>query len=222
MTTPQQQPGRRASLRQRARSTRDLGRTGTRAASRIAAGRRPYSARGMLTAELLIGVGIVALRAVADYEPQQDGTLRGKVGHPKGQYGPLPVLAGLIMTFFLLSFLAARGGTRGKVGVIAGGLIVLVLAMKSTGEFETVATTFGSFGTARPPPGDWQTSGPQAGSPITGGGVPASPPASGGGPPPGGKITVPPKNGKCPKGYTYNSDIKMCLADGVNWPPAAG
>lgn len=218
MTTPQKQPARRASLRQRAQSTRDLGRKGTRAASWVAAGRRPYTARGMLTAELLIGVGIVALRAVADYAPQQDGTLRGKIGHPKGQYGPLPVLAGLIMTFFLLSFLAARGGTRAKVGVIAGGLIVLVLAMKSLDEFETVATTFGSFGTAKPPPGDWQTTGAQAGSPITSGGGTASPPGSGG--TGSRKPFVPAKNGKCPKGYTYNASADMCVIN--PGPPEAG
>jgi len=127
-----------------------------------------YSARGLLTAELLTGAGIVAIRAVADYEPQADGTLKGKIGHPAGQYGPLPILAGLIGTFFLLSFLAARGGTRAKVAVIAGGLIVLVLGMKSVTEMTTVSDTFGSFGTAKTPAGDWQTSGTQSGTPVEG------------------------------------------------------
>lgn len=128
-----------------------------------------YSARGMLTAELLAGVGIVAIRAVEDYEPQSDGTLKGTIGHPAGQYGPLPILAGMLVWFFLLAFLAARGGTRAKVAVIAGGLTDLVLAMKSMPHIEKVAATFSGFGTAKLPPGDWQTSGTPAGSPLTGG-----------------------------------------------------
>jgi hypothetical protein len=127
-----------------------------------------YSARGLLTAELLAGAGLVALRAVSDYEPQADGTLKGKIGHPTGQYGPLPILAGLIGSFFLLSFLAARGGTRGKVAVAAGALIILVLGLKSVTEVETVADTFGTFGKAKVPAGDWQTTGTAAGEPVTG------------------------------------------------------
>lgn len=124
---------------------------------------RQYSGRGMLTAELLAGVGIVAIRAVEDYEPRADGTLKGTIGHPAGQYGPLPILAGLLTWFFLLSFLAARGGTRAKVAVIFGGLTDLVLAMKSMPHLEKVAATFSGFGTAKLPAGDWLTGGTDTG-----------------------------------------------------------
>lgn len=130
--------------------------------------RKPYGARHMLVGELLLGVGIVGIRLVADYEPQSDGTMKGKIGHPKGQYGPFPILAGLLVTFFLLSFLAARGGTKAKVAVVGGGLVVLVLGMKSLDEFEKTSATFGSFGKANIAPGDWATSGEAAGSPISG------------------------------------------------------
>ena len=138
-----------------------------RGASKVT-NRGRYSAGGMLTAELLAGAGIVALRMVADYEPQADGTLKGKIGHPKGQYGPFPILAGLLGTFFLLSFLAARGGTKAKVAVIAGALIDLVLAMKSMDEVNKTAATFSHFGKAKLPKGAWQTSGTAAGEPIAG------------------------------------------------------
>lgn len=138
-----------------------------------------YSARGMLTAELLAGVGLVAIRAVEDYKPQQDGTLKGTIAHPSGQYGPLPILAGLLVWFFLLSFLAARGGTRAKVAVIAGGVTDLVLAMKSGTEITSVASTFSGFGTAKVPPGDWQTSGSIAGAPLSGGSTSSSASSSG-------------------------------------------
>jgi hypothetical protein len=148
-------------------SPRDVGRGIGRGAAAVTT-RKKYTATQLLTAELLAGAGIVALRTVGDYVPQQDGTLKGVIAHPQGQLGPLPTLAGLIGTFFLLSFLAARGGTRAKVAVIAGGIVILVLAMHSTDEFKTVADTFSHFGHARVPPGAWQTSGNIAGAPVSG------------------------------------------------------
>lgn len=126
-----------------------------------------YSGKRMLTAELIVAFLIVAVRAVADYEPQADGTIKGKIAHPKGQYGPLPILAGLIMTFFVLSFLAASGGTKARLAVIAGGIIDIALLMKSADEFKKVADTFGgNLGTGQLPAGDWQTEGTAAGTPI--------------------------------------------------------
>jgi hypothetical protein len=169
----------------------------------------------MLTAELIAGILIVAVRAVADYEPQADGTLQGKIGHPKGQYGPLPVLAGLIISFFLLSFLAAGGGLKAKLAVIFGATIDLALLMKSSAEFEKVTATFGTFGKAKLPPGSWQTSGTAAGAPISGT-LPA-PSGGGGGTGSGGgggkggshipagfpSGTIPvPAGGQCPSGFS--------------------
>lgn len=176
-----------------------------------------YTAKHMLTAELITGVLIVAVRAVADYEPQADGTLKGKIGHPKGQYGPLPILAGLIVSFFLLSFLAASGGTKAKVAVIAGGIIDLGLLMNSSDEFVKVSDTFTSFGTAKVPAGSWQTEGTVWGNPIQG----AAPsgglvPGRGGGVAPAnpsGPLPIP-KSGKCPPGYTK--------AQGQCWPNVQG
>jgi hypothetical protein len=188
---------------------RSAARRGKRGAELVTQ-RRGYSGKRMLTAELLVAVLIVAVRAVADYEPQADGTLKGKIGHPKGQYGPLPILAGLIMSFFVLSFLAAAGGTRARLAVIGGGIIDLALLLKSTKEFTTVADTFGKLGHARVPAGSWETSGTAWGEPIsgTGGGI------FGGLPSLGGPGLTPaqqqqannpevkmPASGKCPPGY---------------------
>lgn len=149
-------------------TARDAAGRGRRAAELVTQRSGIYSGKRMLTAELLIGVGIVAVRAVADYEPQADGTLKGKVGHPKGQYGPLPTLAGLIVTFFLLSFLAASGGTKARLAVIAGAIIDLTLIMRSADEFTKVADTFGKLGHGRVPAGSWQTTGTAFGEPIQG------------------------------------------------------
>jgi hypothetical protein len=104
----------------------------------------------VLMAELLAGVVLVGIRAVADYEVRATGTLKGKIAHPKGQLGPLPVLAALIVSFFALSFLAAgSSGTRAKVAVAAGAVIDLALAMHSITEIDKVAKIFGTgFGKA--------------------------------------------------------------------------
>lgn len=113
----------------------------------------------VLMAELLFGCLIVGIRAVADYEVQRTGTLKGTIGHPKGQLGPMPILAALLFTFFILSFLAAgSSGSRAKVAVAFGAVVDLALAMKSTAEITKVGKIFGTgFGKAStssttPPP----------------------------------------------------------------------
>jgi len=105
-----------------------------------------YSGEKMLAAELLAGFAIVAIRVVADYEVQDNGATRGKVFHPDGQLGPLPILCGLVITFFAFSIVAAGGGTRAKVAVILGGATVLTLGVKSTNEIKTVSGTIGRIG----------------------------------------------------------------------------
>jgi hypothetical protein len=104
-----------------------------------------YTGRGALTGILLIGYTIVLIRIVADYEVQEDGTARGNILHPQGQLGPLPIAVSLTTSFFLLSLLAVGGGTRAKLAVILGASIVIVLAMKSMDEINTVASTFGNI-----------------------------------------------------------------------------
>jgi hypothetical protein len=105
-----------------------------------------YSGKGMLAALLLVGIVLVAIRLVADFEVQQDGAVKGNVLHPQGQYGPVAILAGLLGTFFVLSLVAMGGGTRAKLAVIMGGAIVLTLGVRSIGEIEKIGSTFGSIG----------------------------------------------------------------------------
>lgn len=111
-----------------------------------------YSGKGMLAGLLLVGFIIVAIRMVADAEVADDGTaVKAKVLHPAGQLGPVPILAALIATFFVLSFVAMGGGTRAKLAVIMGGAIVLTLGVRSLNEFKFVAATFGRIGTITAP-----------------------------------------------------------------------
>ena len=129
-------------------------------ASRITQRSGSYSGKGMLTSELIIGFVLVGIRIVGDFEtvtvPTATGNnvvTRGKVLHPAGTYGPFPVAVGLVLTFFLLSFLAAGGGTRAKFAVIFGGTVILALGVKSLGTNANpgpilkVANTIGKIGT---------------------------------------------------------------------------
>ena len=105
-----------------------------------------YRGNGMLAAMLLVGIALVAVRLVADFEVQEGGAVKGNVLHPKGQYGPIAILAGLLASFFVLSFVAMGGGTRAKLAVIMGGCIILTLGVRSLSEIEKIGSTFGSIG----------------------------------------------------------------------------
>lgn len=141
---------------------------GGKKATGLVTGKASGSSKHVLTAAFLTGVVFVAIRVVADYEAKADGTVKGKIGHPTGQYGPLPILAGLIGTFFILSLLASGGGNKAKVAAIFGWVVVLTLAMFSLDEFNTASGTFKTFGKAQLPAdttsADWQTSGQPAGA----------------------------------------------------------
>ncbi len=185
----------------------------------------PYAGKGMLTAELLAGFVIIAIRIVANYEVQEGGTVKGTVLHPKGEYGPLTVFAGLIMTFFVLSFFAASGGLKAKLAVIMGGSIILTLAVKSYDEIRTVSTTIGSIGKIAVPDPSGQQESVLGTAPAAPGTGPATPvtsnpvqtPSTAPHNPPGW-VAVPGSgggqvyavNGRCPAGWARGGTI--CLA----------
>lgn len=223
------------------RGTRAAAQAPARFATAVTQRKGTYTGRGALTGILLAGYGVVLIRIVADYEPQEGGGVAGKTLHPAGQLGPLPIAVSLTASFFLLSLLAVGGGTRAKVAVILGASIVLVLAMKSTAEINTVASTFGNIskitvpaasgaegsGAASTSPASGSSSG--TGSSGTGSsGTPAHPQSPGGNGPTGPWTVVPntdnleiyPQNGQCPAGWTLNPDKQRCLSPSdVALPP---
>lgn len=118
-----------------------------RAARAVTTRSGTYSGKGTLAGLLLAGFVIVAIRLVADAEVSDDGTtVKANVMHPQGELGPVPILAALIATFFVLSFVAIGGGLRAKLAVIMGGAIVLTLGVRSLDEIKQVGTTFGKIG----------------------------------------------------------------------------
>jgi hypothetical protein len=119
-------------------------------------------------AEFLLFCGIVGMRAVADYVPRDEGTSKGEIQPTTGQLGPLPILAAGFVFFFILSFLAARGGTWARLAAIFGLIVDVALLLRSAPELETVAGSFGNISGNAAAAGNNSSSGPNnAGSAPT-------------------------------------------------------
>jgi hypothetical protein len=104
-----------------------------------------------LAAELLLFVGIVGLRAVATYGPAP--VVKGKTepkNLPADQFGPLFILGNGFALFFVLAFMAARGGTWAKVAVAAGLLVDVALLLKSSAHLSVLTQVYASPRTYTP------------------------------------------------------------------------
>lgn len=163
------QAARRTRVRQAARGT-------VRGPGRIARGVTiREGGQHALMAEFLFFLGIVTMRAIANYVPSDpglptEGTSKGtitpgaaaatqaakakpaaqaaaqaQVQAASTQLGPLPILAAGFVIFFILSFLAARGGASARAAAVAGLIIDVVLLLRSMPELETVSQSFGNI-----------------------------------------------------------------------------
>ena len=211
--------------RQQARRESGPGFSPGRAAAKVT--QRDYSGKGMLAGLLLIGFAIILVRSVADFEVSGDGSVKGNVLHPAGEYGPLTIAVGLIASFFFLSFLAIGGGTRAKIAVILGGCIVLTLGVKSYPEITKVGSVIGTIGTVVVPPasgteevgavvtplGNSSSSSGNAGTPTN----PQTP--SGWTPVPNtSNLEVYPQNGTCPSGWALTGGRCISPSDVATSP----
>lgn len=140
-----------------------------------------------LMAEFLVFCGIVAMRAIADYVPSgqgqaDQGTAKGSTGgltlaeqqadeqhgKPAGQLGPLPVLGAGFVIFFVLAFIAARGGAAARFAAAAGLVIDAALLLKSMPQLGTVSQAYAAGTGTAAPSGNNAESGPNnAGSAPT-------------------------------------------------------
>src|SRR5580698_7641763 len=125
---PQAKPPSPAQQRRQRRQRVQTGRNVARAPGRTA---RAVTVRKggqhALMAEFLLFCGIVGMRAVADYVPHDEGTSKGDIQPTTGQLGPLPILAAGFVFFFIMSFLAARGGTWARLAAISGLIVDVAL-----------------------------------------------------------------------------------------------
>lgn len=140
-----------------------------------------------LMAEFLVFCGIVAMRAIADYVPSgqgqaDEGAAKGSTGgltlaeqqaaeqhgKPAGQLGPLPVLGAGFVIFFVLAFIAARGGAAARFAAAAGLVIDAALLLKSMPQLGTVSQAYAAGTGTAAPSGNNADSGPNnAGSAPT-------------------------------------------------------
>lgn len=139
----ERQAERRTRVRQGARTTVRAPRTVATAVTVRRGGQHA------LMAEFLAFTGIVALRAIADYVPGEqgqptEGTSKGAITPRGSQPGPLATLAAGFVIFFILGFMAARGGTSARVAAMAGLIVDVVLLMNSLPELNTVSKSFGN------------------------------------------------------------------------------
>lgn len=133
---PQDKRQRKSSIPGPVEFVRTLGST----ISGTAKGGSSYAGRGMLEAELVIAIIIIAIRIVGDYEPSPEGlAYKGTVVPSGGGLGPLSIFAAMLVTFIVLSVIERRGGTSAKLAVIFGAIVVLSLAMKSWSQIAAVA-----------------------------------------------------------------------------------
>jgi hypothetical protein len=200
-----------------------------RAAAKVTHRSGDYSGKGMLTGIFLIGLAIILVRIVADFEVSGDGSVKGNVLHPAGEYGPLTIAVGLIASFFLLSFLAIGGGIRAKIAVILGGCIVLTLGVKSYPELVKVGSVIGTVGTVVVPPASGTE---EAGAVVTplgnsgagsssgNAGTPQNPQVPSGwtAVPNTSNLQVEPQNGKCPSGWTLTGGRCISPSDVATTP----
>ena len=110
--------------------------TGQAQGGRVLAGVQGGTGQHVLAAELVLFLGIVGIRAVAQYGPGDKSKL------PSDQFGPLFILGNGLAAFFVLSFLAARGGTAAKVAAAGGLLIDMALLLKSSAHLELIANQY--------------------------------------------------------------------------------
>jgi len=98
-----------------------------------------------LAAELLLFVGIVAVRAIATYGPAPVVKGKTQTKHlPSDQFGPLFVLGNGFVLFFILALLSARGGATAKVAAAAGLIVDVALLLKSIPHIQQLALVYDS------------------------------------------------------------------------------
>lgn len=203
-------------------TNRPAGPAAAAAASGGAPGRQPFSqqpavrhgaqlARGnpahIVMAEFLVALGIILMRTIGQYEPRAGGAARGviKPGKP-GALGPLPMIASTLLFYFLLAVLAVSGGARARVAAVAGLIYDLAMLLNSTDELNKLSLHLADIGKGKRSPGGGPGPGSSAYQSALSG--------PGGTQQPGSGYPLPPgKDGKCPPGYTYDSQVQLCIAD---------
>jgi hypothetical protein len=97
-------------------------------------------------AEMIVALGIIGVRAVSDYVPAGDAHAPGKETPVKGQ-SPVVLITATLAVYFVLSFLATRGGWAAKSAAAFGLLMIVGLMINSEAELADVAHWVENIGT---------------------------------------------------------------------------
>ena len=149
------QTGQTANRRNSASGARRAGRAATGGSLRFPSAISSRSPRGgfraptgyqhILMGEMVLAFGIIGIRAIADYVPAADAKDPGTENPAKGS-SPIVMIVSTLMAYFVLSFLATRGGWAAKASAAFGLLMIVGLMINSEAELGQVATWMQNIG----------------------------------------------------------------------------
>lgn len=105
----------------------------------------PSGFQHVLMGEMIAAFAIIGLRAVADYAPAGDLHSPGAETPQKGA-SPISLIASTLAVYFVLAFLATRGGWAARVAAAFGLLMIVALMINSASELSQVAQWFENIG----------------------------------------------------------------------------
>jgi len=108
--------------------------------------KNPSGYQHILMGEMLVAFGIIGVRAIADYTPAGDEHSPGSETATKGQ-SPIVLIVATLAVYFVLAFLATRGGWPAKVSAAFGLLMIAGLMINSEAELAQVGTWIENIGT---------------------------------------------------------------------------
>lgn len=127
-------PRQRATSSPRGRAETTLGKLRTGIGSIQA----PTGYQHVLMGEMIVAFVIIGIRAIADYVPASDQHSPGTEQSAKGA-SPIILITATLGVFFVLSFLATRGGYAAKTSAAFGLLMIVALMINSEAELSQVA-----------------------------------------------------------------------------------
>lgn len=145
----------------------------------------PTGYQHVLMGEMIAAFVIIGIRAIADYTPAGDLSSPGTESPKKGST-PIVLITATLAIYFVLAFLATRGGWAARVSSAFGLLMIIALMINSEAELVNVSTWIQSIGTNTAsqvaPTQATSPSVPSGGTPNSGGStiplVPSSGPGS--------------------------------------------
>jgi hypothetical protein len=108
--------------------------------------KNPSGYQHVLMGEMVAAFVIIGIRAIADYVPSSDLRTGGTETPQKGA-SPVVLIVSTLSVYFVLSFMATRGGWPARIASAFGLLMIVALMINSAAELNQVAGWVESIGT---------------------------------------------------------------------------